>query len=118
MYLWLKALHITFALSSAALFGWRLGLSWRGRRTAGWQRWAPHLVDTLLLLSALALVHLAMPWPLPRWLQVKLGVLLSYIVLAGFALRSTQRPTKTLFSLLALGALSGIFYLALAKPWW
>ncbi|CDF82046.1 hypothetical protein PKB_0678 [Pseudomonas knackmussii B13] len=118
MYPLLKALHITFALSSAALFCWRLALSWRGRRTRGWQRWAPHLVDTLLLLSALALVHLAMPWPLPRWLQAKLGLLLGYIVLAGFALRSTQRPTKTLFSVLALGALGGIFYLALAKPWW
>lgn len=118
MYLWLKALHISCALSSAALFCWRLGLSWRGRRTTGWQRWAPHLVDTLLLLSALALVHLAMPWPLPRWLQVKLGLLLGYIVLAAFALRSAQRPAKALFSSLALGALAGLFALALGKPWW
>lgn len=118
MYLWLKSLHIALAVTSALLFAWRLGLSWRGRRTRGWQRWAPHLVDSLLLLSALGLVHLAMPWPLPRWLQAKLGLLLAYILLAAFALRSPRPPAKAAFSLLALAALGGIFYLALNKPWW
>lgn len=118
MYLWLKSLHICLALSSAALFAWRLGSSWRGRRSHGWQRWAPHLVDSLLLLSALALVHLAMPWPLPRWLQAKLGLLLAYIVLAAFALRSRRAAPKAALSGLALAALSGIFWLALNKPWW
>lgn len=77
MYLWLKTLHITFALSSAALFVWRLAWNWSGRKASGIRRWGPHLVDTLLLLSALGLVHLAMPWPLPLWLLAKLGLLLA-----------------------------------------
>ena len=118
MYLWLKHLHITLAVLSSLLFLWRLGLSWRGRRLAGWQRWAPHLVDSLLLLSALGLVHLAMPWPLPLWLQAKLGLLVGYIVLAAFAMRSAARGPKALLSALALACLGGIFYLALKKPWW
>ncbi|MCY1404241.1 hypothetical protein D3C76_637070 [compost metagenome] len=118
MYLWLKHLHISLAIVSSLLFLWRLGLSWRGRRTQGWQRWAPHLVDTLLLLSALGLVHLAMPWPLPIWLQGKIGLLLLYIGFAAMAIRTDQHARKALFSALSLGALSGIFFLALQKPWW
>ncbi|MBD9679567.1 SirB2 family protein [Pseudomonas sp. PDM18] len=118
MYLELKALHVSLAIISTLLFLLRLGLSWWGRHPTGWQRGLPHLVDTLLLLSALGLVHLAMPWPLPVWLQVKLGLLVLYIVLAAFALRSAARPAKALLSVLALGSLAGIFYLAVNKPWW
>ncbi|MDF3863669.1 SirB2 family protein [Pseudomonas denitrificans (nom. rej.)] len=118
MYLELKALHVSLAIISTLLFLLRLGLSWWGRRPTGWQRGLPHLVDTLLLLSALGLVHLAMPWPLPVWLQVKLGLLVLYIVLAALALRSAARPAKALLSVLALGSLAGIFYLAVNKPWW
>ncbi|MDF5811248.1 SirB2 family protein [Pseudomonas aeruginosa] len=94
MYLWLKTLHITFALSSAALFVWRLAWNWSGRKASGIRRWGPHLVDTLLLLTALGLVHLAMPWPLPLWLLAKLGLLLGYIVCAAFALRMARAPAR------------------------
>ncbi|MBD9516362.1 MULTISPECIES: SirB2 family protein [Pseudomonadaceae] len=118
MYLELKALHVSLAIISTLLFLLRLGLSWWGKRPTGWQRGLPHLIDTLLLLSALGLVHLAMPWPLPVWLQVKLGLLVLYIVLAAFALRSATKPVKALLSALALGSLAGIFYLAVNKPWW
>ncbi|GLF33054.1 SirB2 family protein [Pseudomonas aeruginosa] len=118
MYLWLKTLHITFALSSDALFVWRLAWNWSGRKASGIRRWGPHLVDTLLLLSALGLVHLAMPWPLPLWLLAKLGLLLGYIVCAAFALRMARGPGKGLLSVLSLTLLGGIFYLALNKPWW
>ncbi|MBD9631727.1 MULTISPECIES: SirB2 family protein [unclassified Pseudomonas] len=118
MYLELKALHVSLAIISTLLFLLRLGLSWWGKRPTGWQRGLPHLIDTLLLLSALGLVHLAMPWPLPVWLQVKLGLLVLYIVLAAFALRSATKPAKALLSALALGSLAGIFYLAVNKPWW
>lgn len=107
MYLWLKTLHITFALSSAALFVWRLAWNWSGRKASGIRRWGPHLVDTLLLLSALGLVHLAMPWPLPLWLLAKLGLLLGYIVCAAFALRMARGPGKGLLSVLSLTLLGG-----------
>lgn len=72
------------------LFVWRLAWNWSGRKASGIRRWGPHLVDTLLLLSALGLVHLAMPWPLPLWLLAKLGLLLGYIVCAAFALRMAR----------------------------
>ncbi|MFJ3053357.1 MULTISPECIES: SirB2 family protein [Pseudomonas nitroreducens/multiresinivorans group] len=118
MYLELKALHVSLAIISTALFLLRLGLSWWGKRPSGWQRGLPHLIDTLLLLSALGLVHLAMPWPLPVWLQVKIGLLVLYIVLAAFAMRSTSRAPKAVFSILALSSLAGVFFLAVNKPWW
>ncbi|KAF1053226.1 MAG: hypothetical protein GAK43_01513 [Stenotrophomonas maltophilia] len=118
MYLELKMLHASLAVLSGVLFAWRLGLSWRGRQQQGWARRLPHIVDTLLLLSALGLVHLAMPWPLPRWLQVKLGLLVAYVLLAAFAMRRPAGAGKALLSLLAFSALAGIFYLALNKPWW
>ncbi len=54
MYLELKALHVSLAIISTALFLLRLGLSWWGKRPSGWQRGLPHLIDTLLLLSAWA----------------------------------------------------------------
>ncbi|VTM00308.1 invasion gene expression up-regulator SirB [Pseudomonas aeruginosa] len=118
MYLWLKTLHIALALSSAALFAWRLAWNWCGRKSAGIRRWGPHLVDTLLLLSALGLVHLAMPWPLPLWLQAKLGLLLGYIGLRGVRPAHGPGIGKGLLSALSLALLGGIFYLALNKPWW
>ncbi|MCY1276732.1 hypothetical protein D3C76_544960 [compost metagenome] len=118
VYIWLKHLHISLAVASSLLFILRLALSWGGRRMQGWQRWAPHLVDTFLLLSALGLVHLAMPWPLPVWLQAKIGLLLLYIGFAAVAIRADQHGRKVAFSALSLGALGGIFFLALQKPWW
>lgn len=118
MYLELKALHVSLAILSTILFMLRLGLSWWSVRPQGWMRGLPHLIDTLLLLSALGLVHLAMPWPLPVWLQTKIGLLVLYIVLAAFALRSTSKPLKAVLSVLALTSLAGIFTLAIEKPWW
>ncbi|MDF5796075.1 SirB2 family protein [Pseudomonas aeruginosa] len=117
MYLWLKTLHITFALSSAACSSGAWPGTGRGARPAA-SAAGDRTVDTLLLLSALGLVHLAMPWPLPLWLLAKLGLLLGYIVCAAFALRMARGPGKGLLSVLSLTLLGGIFYLALNKPWW
>ena len=64
-------------------------------------------MDTLLLLSALGLVHLAMPWPLPLWLLAKLGLLLGYIVCAAFALRMARGPGKACSASSALPCWAG-----------
>ena len=114
MYLLLKSLHVGLALASIGLFGWRLWRSWHGqsRRTARWV----HGIDSLLLLSAGLLIWQAMPWPLPDWLQVKIAVLVLYIVLAALALRRAPGSTKALLSLACVLSIGAILALARLKP--
>ncbi len=85
--LWLKPLHILLVVATSGLFNLRVAL--RLRQSAlihnKWLKIAPHVVDTLLLLSAVALTWRIHQYPLiDSWLTTKvLGVLL-YIGL-GFA---------------------------------
>lgn len=114
MYLALKSLHISLALLSIALFGWRLWRSWQGRqpRTPYWM----HGIDSLLLLSAGLLIWQAMPWPLPGWLQLKIAVLVLYIVLAALTLRRAPSPGKALLSLACGLCIVAVLALARLKP--
>lgn len=73
--------------------------------------------QTLTLLSALLLIRLGMPWPLPLWLQLKIACLLGYILASHWALRAgtgARGPT----TLLAAALLGAVLVLALDKPWW
>jgi len=48
----------------------------------------PHLIDTVLLVSAIALVIMSRQYPtLVNWVTIKIGLLLLYIVLGTFALK-------------------------------
>ena len=118
MYLWLKGLHILLACSSVGLLGWRL---WRARQglpgLCGAARAGVHLLDSLLLLSALLLIRLGMPWPLPLWLQFKIACLLGYILASHWALR-TDTGARGPTTLLAAALLGAVLVLALDKPWW
>lgn len=93
-YLLLKQMHVALAALSAGGFIMR----WTWRRngvslaSARATRVVPHLVDTLLLITGIALAWPLGPLPmLPAWLSVKLGALLAYIVLGIIAMRSTPR---------------------------
>lgn len=82
--------HVTLVTLSILLFLLRGGLMLAGspRLRSPALRVAPHVVDTLLLASALWLVHvLHLPFFQTPWLVAKVCGLLAYIVLGSLALR-------------------------------
>lgn len=93
----IKYLHISCALASYTLFFirgiWMLQSS--PMLQARWVRIAPHIVDTILLASAIAMAYLMSLSPLANgWLSAKIVALLLYIVLGTFALK--RGKTRTL----------------------
>lgn len=90
--------HVTFVTLSIALFVLRGGLMLAGSPAlrSPLLRVTPHVVDTLLLASALWLVHvLHLPFFQTPWLLAKVGGLVAYIVLGSLALREGRsRPVR------------------------
>ncbi len=86
----LKMIHIGSVSVSYLLFFWR-GMLMLRNAAALQQRWVrivPHMVDTVLLTSALALTINIQQYPLhDAWLSAKVAGLLLYIVLGMVALR-------------------------------
>lgn len=88
--MWLKYLHITCAVLSIS--GYFLRGLWMmqdsPRLQASWVRVAPHIIDTLLLVSAIALTIRLQQYPFVHdWLTAKVLALLAYIVLGGIGLK-------------------------------
>jgi len=123
-YLTLKYLHVSSAFVSLTLFITR-GVWMMASRERLQQRWAkvlPHVVDTVLLASAIGLV-----WQLgglevlrvQSWLIAKILALLAYIVLGSMALKRgrTRRTRLAAFSA-AIAVFAYIVCVAVAKsPW-
>lgn len=89
-YLTLKSLHVGCVAVSYALFLLR-GI-WMMRRPERlrlrWVRTLPHVVDTALLGSAVAMALMIRQYPfVAGWLTAKLLALLLYIVLGSIALK-------------------------------
>ena len=89
-YLPIRNLHIACAMLSIALFVLRGGLMLSEspllRTTV--LRYAPHLVDTVLLISALMLTTIIRQYPFAHgWLSLKVLLLVAYIVLGSIALK-------------------------------
>lgn len=107
-----KIVHELCALGSFALFAvrgvWMLrGSSQLSRR---WVKILPHVIDTLLLASAVALTLMLHQYPLTHaWLSAKLVALLVYIGLGMVALRfgKTRRVRATAW----IGALAVFLYI-------
>ena len=89
-YLILKQIHVACAAVSYAGFfargiGMMLEARWMKRR---WIRIAPHVVDTALLASAVALAVMSRQYPIASgWLTAKVIGLAAYIALGLVALR-------------------------------
>jgi uncharacterized membrane protein SirB2 len=86
----LKHLHMSLAALSGSLFLFR-GIWLLGRPDRLPRRWmkvAPHLVDSLLLASAIGLAVWSSQYPgqMP-WLSAKVTALVAYIVLGALALK-------------------------------
>jgi len=89
-YLAIKYLHITFAALSGSLFllrgFWMLQAS--SMLQQRWVKIVPHVVDTLLLVSALTLVFGSDQYPFEQpWLTAKVLALIVYIALGTIALK-------------------------------
>ena len=111
MYPLLKSAHMLLALVTISGFllrgYWMINASpLLSHRLA---RAAPHVIDTLFLLSGIALVYLSsLPVMQSPWLLAKFAGLLVYIVLGTIALR--RGPTTQIRLVAFVGALSAFAY--------
>lgn len=118
-YLTIKTIHlVAVALSFLGFFargvGAMLGSDWVRSRVS---KTIPHVVDTVLLASAVLLAWQAAINPLSApWLMAKLGGLVLYVLLGMVALRSsTPLPLRTGAWLLALASFGYIVSVAITK---
>jgi len=118
-YLALKHLHITCVILSITLFMIRGALTLRG---APWRqskvlRIAPHIIDTVLLGSAIWMTTLIQQYPFTaNWLTAKLLALLGYIAFGKIALgKNTPASRRAPAVAAALLCVSYIVGVALTK---
>lgn len=117
LYLVVRHIHIGSVLLSFALFVFRGGLmfanaSWRQHAVL---RIAPHVVDTILLTSALFLASLLQQYPFVHpWLTVKVVALVVYIVLGSLALKRAKTPAGRAVAF-ALAVLVFLFIVSVAR---
>lgn len=123
-YLLLKSIHVAAVIASFTLFFLR-GL-WMmaapGKLAARWVRVVPHVIDTILLVSAIALAVLTAQYPFVQsWLTAKVVALAVYIVLGIVALRGGRtRRVRIIAWVLALMVFCYIVAVANARvplPW-
>lgn len=111
-YLALKHLHLTAVVLSIALFalrgGWMLMDSPQLQRR--WVRIVPHLMDTVLLGSAIGLTLILQQYPFVNsWLTAKVLALIVYILLGHIALK--RGSTRTIRAVAGSAALAGFGYI-------
>lgn len=118
----LKTLHVTCVALTICLLVARLLLAATGRdyRRYGPLRWLPHVVDTVLLASAVALVAVSSQYPFVMpWLTAKVLALPLYIIAGVIALDSRRpRPARLAGALAAVLLVTYIVLVALTRnPW-
>ena len=122
LYPTIKLVHIgcvTLSLSGFVL-RWLLTLRGAPRPARRWVRVLPHLVDSLLLASAITMAVIAGVAPLrDAWLTAKLLGLLAYIALGMIALRHGRtRTQRAVAGVAAVGVFGYIVTVALTRsPW-
>lgn len=114
-YLWVKYLHVTCVVLSVSLFVLRGALELMAQP---WRQWrllkvAPHVIDTVLLTSALWLAWRIGQYPFVHgWLTAKVLALLAYILLGMRALGKNTPPGQRLpyfgAALLSVGYIVGV----------
>jgi uncharacterized membrane protein SirB2 len=119
LYLTLKAVHVACAVLSISGFALRgiLMLADSPLLAARFARVAPHVVDTVLLASALWLAALIGQYPFVQgWLTAKVLALIAYIVLGAVALkRARSKAARAVAFVLALCAAAYIVSVALTR---
>jgi uncharacterized membrane protein SirB2 len=110
IYLTVKWLHVGCVALSFAGFAARGALMLAGSPLLGTRfvRVAPHIVDTLLLASALWLAWMIGQYPFVHgWLTAKVLGLLAYIVLGSIALKRGRTPRLRAVAFVAALATAG-----------
>ena len=119
IYLLLRDLHITCVILSGIGFFLRgmLRLFDSPLVELRWVKVVPHVVDTVLLFSAVSLAVLSQQYPIEQaWLSAKLIGLLSYIGCGMMAFRfSRDRRRMVLFFMLALCSYAYIVSVAMTR---
>ncbi|HCY63371.1 MAG TPA: regulator SirB [Oxalobacteraceae bacterium] len=118
-YLAVKHLHMTFAALSGMLFLLR-GVLMLQDSALLQQRWAkivPHVIDTVLLASALVMVFWSAQYPFVEgWLTAKVLALIAYILLGTIALkRGKTKQVRLAAFLAALAVFAYIVKVALTR---
>ncbi len=119
LYTAIKHPHVLFALLSVLLFNFRFWRYFKGERPK-WARILPHILDTLFLISGIALAVLGRINPISTggsWLGVKLLLLLFYIFFGILAMRQSRVDSVRYINyILANIMVVGMLYFALIKP--
>ena len=122
-YVLLKHLHVTCVVISVSLFVLRATLELAARPWRQWRllRVAPHVIDTVLLTSALWLAWRIGQYPfVDGWLTAKVLALLAYILLGMRAFgRKTPQAQRIPYFLSAMLSVIYIVGVALTRsPSW
>ena len=118
-YLFLKYVHVSCVIVSG--FGFVLRGVWMladsPRLSQRWVKIFPHVVDTALLTSAIALAVISGQYPLAQsWLTAKVIGLVAYILCGAIALkRGKTKATRTVFFVVALLIFAYIVLVALNR---
>lgn len=77
---------------------------------------APHIIDTVLLVSALTLAYILGAWPFAEgWLTAKLTALIVYIGLGVFTLRGKTKAIRVMAFIGAIATFAYIVSVALTR---
>jgi uncharacterized membrane protein SirB2 len=111
-YFELRALHVAAVATSIGLFALRAALRFAdpARLQHPLLRIGPHVVDTLLLASAVLLTLILGQYPfVDGWLTAKLLALVAYVILGSIAIRRGRTPAIRAVAL--VGALVAVSYI-------
>jgi uncharacterized membrane protein SirB2 len=119
MYLLIKQAHISLAIISISFFVLRAfwSVTESAKLQQRWAKIAPHIIDTLLLGSAIYLMTTTEQYPFAdHWLTAKFIALLVYIVTGTIAIkRGKTAGVRLLFSLLAITTFAYIVAVAVTQ---
>lgn len=118
MYMALKHSHMLFAMLSVLLLVVRFALLTKGSALlqTKFLKIVPHVVDTLLLLSAVSLMMTLSQYPISTpWLTDKVVGVAAYILMGVVALKGRTPMLRILAFLGALGWLSLVVRVAITK---
>jgi uncharacterized membrane protein SirB2 len=104
MYSTIKTIHVTCAIISITGFSIRgiLKLCESSILNQRWIKISPHVVDTLLLLSAIYLATASHQYPVQHaWLSAKVIALLVYIGMGFVVMRTAKNKTQQVFAFFA-----------------